>query len=320
MVYSPHAAVRGAADERTIDFADDAAAAAVRPLLGPDRQQRQLRRNHAADLARGCPRRRHGRAACQARARSVPPPPMPPPPPPTAFVVVVVVLALRELPPPERLALRAGRPSPRDRAAAPGRAALPVPHRRSGTGSARGRRRPLDRLPPGRAAGWPRLPPPVRDGRRTPHLRRTLPAPAGLPPRQSRHRDVAAAAPAAATAAAAADDRHHVEEVGAKRARRHQTEGTTSKSAARRGELPARCVVESSSPSRPPGVARVDRADVGRRALPAGVMPAAWLARRRRVRHRRTEGLCVACGYDLRATPGRCPECGRQGDRVKMTE
>lgn len=35
-----------------------------------------------------------------------------------------------------------------------------------------------------------------------------------------------------------------------------------------------------------------------------------WLSRPSEAGRSRTVGLCPSCGYDLRATPARCPECG----------
>jgi predicted Zn-ribbon and HTH transcriptional regulator len=68
------------------------------------------------------------------------------------------------------------------------------------------------------------------------------------------------------------------------------------------------------------GVVVIDRPSARAALFPAmyltQVLPAVLVFRRARKafaedRERLVKsGLCPACGYDLRATPGRCPECG----------
>jgi hypothetical protein len=49
---------------------------------------------------------------------------------------------------------------------------------------------------------------------------------------------------------------------------------------------------------------------IGFAALAFASLPAYRLALRIRRRQRVLEGHCKQCGYDLRATPERCPGCG----------
>jgi hypothetical protein len=54
----------------------------------------------------------------------------------------------------------------------------------------------------------------------------------------------------------------------------------------------------------------------------AALFAAAAIATRllaRRTGRRVADGHCVGCGYDLRATPGRCPECGTVARRATDT-
>jgi hypothetical protein len=43
---------------------------------------------------------------------------------------------------------------------------------------------------------------------------------------------------------------------------------------------------------------------------PFAVLPIRWIISRSTRRGGAAPGICAHCGYDLRATPNRCPECG----------
>jgi len=65
-----------------------------------------------------------------------------------------------------------------------------------------------------------------------------------------------------------------------------------------------------------PGRARVVLVPWYAIILATAAPPALWLAAARRRARRRRLGLCLRCGYDLRASAGGCPECGAAGPEM----
>ena len=50
-----------------------------------------------------------------------------------------------------------------------------------------------------------------------------------------------------------------------------------------------------------------------------GLLQLARARRMTRIRLRLRAGQCLACGYDLRESPERCPECGREAREPTFT-